>query len=181
MLIFCDTETTGLVRPIGSPLHKQPHITEIFMALTDYDLKIIDAIDTLIKPPVAIPEYITRITKIDDDMVKNAPSFKKIHKHIKSFFKQADALIMHNWCFDWAILENEATRNKKKLKAPPAFCTVEQSMHLMGRRLRLQELYHLATGETDYGAHRAENDVRATMKCFSYIVGGNHELVKHKD
>ena len=48
-------------------------------------------------------------------------------------------------------------------------CTIEASFQLQNKRIKLSELYLLATGEELVDAHRAGNDVRATIAVYKYL------------
>lgn len=172
MIAFVDTETTGLPQPIGASIDKQPYLTEICIILLDKHYNFVDSLDTLVKPPIPIPPFITKITNINDAMVKKSPRFAEIYKPLKKILKQADTLVVQNFEFDRAMLEYEAKRIGKKIKFPKnRFCTVEQSLHKKGRRLKLVELYQMATGEpTIPGAHRAKNDVMAMVEVYKFIM-----------
>ena len=60
-----DLETTG-----GDP--RKDRITEIAIQLYNGD-EVVDSFQSLINPEVSIPWEITRVTGIDNDMVKDAP------------------------------------------------------------------------------------------------------------
>jgi DNA polymerase III subunit epsilon len=62
-----DIETTG-----GQPA--QDRITEIAIFIHDGQ-KIVDKYNTLINPQRPIPYFITQLTGISDDMVRDAPKF----------------------------------------------------------------------------------------------------------
>ena len=62
-----DLETTG-----GSM--KTTKITEIAIFISDGE-RIIDEYSSLVNPEKSIPPFITRLTGINDEMVKNAPKF----------------------------------------------------------------------------------------------------------
>ena len=72
--VIIDIETTG-----GSP--KSSKITEIAMYKHD-GVKIIDQYETLIDPEMQIPEFIVRLTGINDEMVDGAPKFHEVAKKI---------------------------------------------------------------------------------------------------
>ena len=75
--LILDVETIG-----GNP--KTSKMTEIAMYLYD-GKKIIDQFETLINPELPIPRFITGLTGINDEMVKNAPKFHEIAKKIIEF------------------------------------------------------------------------------------------------
>ena len=67
MFAIIDIETTG-------NSYKYGHITEI--AIYQHNgLKITNSFSSLVNPEIDIPFYITKLTGIDNNMVKNAPRF----------------------------------------------------------------------------------------------------------
>lgn len=166
-----DLETTGLQEPIACDLSFQPYIIEICIMVVNNKGKEIDFFNSLVKPPVQVPEYITSITGISDIDLNKAPSFSDIYKKINKVFSKADVFVAHNCCFDYNILNYEFLRiSKKHFKnsnlPKKLFCTVEQSKHLKGFRLKLNELYFLLTKKDMKGHHRAKNDVLALYECY---------------
>lgn len=170
MIIF-DTETTDLLKPINAPLEFQPKMTEIYLALTNKkETKIIDSFYSLINPEIPIPFFITRLTGIDNETVKDAPTFKKIHKKIQKFLKKSDRIVAHNLIFDMRMLEIESARIKKKISFPKEkYCTVEHSIFLNGHRLKNSELYEIATGKEIENIHSAKADVLATFENYRFL------------
>ncbi len=169
--IIFDTETTDLLKPIGSRF--QPKITEIFCLKVNFNLKQTDTFHTLFNPEIPIPSFITRITGIDDLTVANAPKFSEVWKDLRDFFSGVDIAVGHNLMFDIGVVNAELERigKRKKFKWPKyLYCTVENSMHLEGYRLKNSELYKIATGLDIKDSHRAETDVKATFKSFKYLL-----------
>ena len=170
-----DVETTGLVLAKGTDLIHQPHILEIFILLVKEDGVVLDSFHSFFQPPIEIPSFITRLTGIDAYKVRSAPPFKEEKKKIQSLFSDADTIVAHNLSFDLGILDLEMERlGKPPFEKPKEkFCTVEQSLHLCGYRLKLAELYQLATGKTEINnAHQAESDVYALFECFKWLNKG---------
>mgnify|MGYP001400427020 CR=1 FL=1 len=165
-IIGIDTETTGLLARANSPIEYQPYITEICILVFDEDLNIIDEYDTLIKPPIEIPDYISRITKIENWMVKDKKPFKQHSKKIKKLLQSASLVFGQNVMFDVGVINAEMFRCGRKVKWPKLYCTIENSMHLRGRRLKNAELYLELTGKVLENAHRAKNDILATTEIF---------------
>jgi DNA polymerase III epsilon subunit family exonuclease len=95
MFICLDLETTGL-----NP--KTDHIIEV--AIVRFDTKgVIDRWSSLVKPPIPIPEFTTRLTGIDDSMVKDAPSLDELRTEILE--KVGDLPVMgHFISFDLGFL-----------------------------------------------------------------------------
>jgi len=180
MILFIDTETTGLPGPLGNPLELQPRIIEIYAALTNNKGKIKKEFETLIDPGIPIPDFITKITHIDQTMVYGQPRFKDIAKDFARFCKKANTMVAHNLPFDHRMFEIEYERIGRPLPLPKdLFCTVEQSMHIKGFRLKLMEIHQLATGLPEIpGAHRARNDVKAMIKAWKWLKEQTHGLDK---
>lgn len=173
MITIVDVETTGLIEPEGTDINLQPYLTEICAIKFDAKGKIVREINTLVKPPMPIPTHITKITGINDETVKNAPSFIKVYKELARVFFGSHTVVGHNVSFDMGlfIIELKRIGKEHQFPYPPIwFCTVEQSMHLKGYRLKNNELYKLATGKDIEGAHRARNDVLATYESYKWLV-----------
>ena len=63
------------------------------------------------------------------------------------------------------MLDLEADRIGTKIVWPKGICTVEATIHLIGRRMTLSELYQHLFGDSFAGAHRARRDVEALVRC----------------
>lgn len=173
MYFICDTETTGLLEPEACDKNFQPYITEIYGCVLDKDFNMITEIDTFVKPPVPIPDFITKITGISDYTVRNAPKFIEIFDELYDVAKQSDVFVAHNAAFDHGVIKHELERHDMEFKFPwwrEQICTVEASMPIQNKRLRLTALHQLATGKPHFnGAHRAKPDVMALVRCFIWL------------
>ena len=88
--VILDTETTGLY---------DAEIVQIGICNLDGEV----IIDSLVKPTTSIPEEVTSIHGITDEMVKDAPTFPKIYPQIVESLKEKQVLI-YNKDFDIGIL-----------------------------------------------------------------------------
>lgn len=170
-----DLETTGLVEAKGSDPITQPYITEFCGIQIDKNFKQVKIFETYIKPPIPIPRHIEKLIGITNQMVANAPTFIEVYKDIIRTFFMSHTMVAHNAPFDKDVLKTELTRIGKEFDfpyPPVTFCTVEKSMHIKGHRLKNDELYKLATGKDLVGAHKARNDVMATLESFRWLKGG---------
>jgi DNA polymerase-3 subunit epsilon len=174
--IIYDTETTGLIKPSASNLDEQPYITEIFclkiLQAGNGTMTVIDEFESLVKPPIPISAEITRMTGIDDNMVKDAPAFFEIAKPLGEFFTGASRLVAHNLAFDRSMLANELLRCGKVLNFPwpvEHMCTVEKTLHIEQRRLNLTKLHEFLFNEGFPNAHRAKNDVMPLFRCYEEL------------
>ena len=171
MIIF-DVETTGLVDTINLPLTEQPFIIEFAALKVDDDLQIQDEMHFLCRPDCQIPEKITRITGITDKILSSHDPFPKHYQALCDFFLGEDKLVAHNIAFDRQLLAFELMRIDKLLQFPwPKlhYCSVEESRYIQGRRLRLSELYQIATGFDLQGGHRANADCKALLDCVRFL------------
>jgi DNA polymerase-3 subunit epsilon len=167
-----DTETTDLTKTKLSDINLQPHMTEIYCVKFDEDFQVIDEFESLVKPPIPIPEFITKITGIDDNSVKNAPTFIEIYDELSEFFTGVDCTIGHNVNFDLSVLEYELKRIGYDYYfswSRERHCTVELSFPIENKRLKLSQLYHMATGKHHEGSHRAKADTIATVKSYKWL------------
>lgn len=173
--IIIDTETTGLLEAEGNPLENQPYIIEVYAMRISDNYKPECHFHSLVKPPKPLPEHITKITRIREQDLKAAPVFAAVYRPLAELFLGCHTTVAHNATFDLGVLYNELKRIDKHCRfpfTPVVYCTVEQSMHLRGYRLKLQELYEMATGKPEIPeAHRAENDVMALLECYKWLRG----------
>lgn len=167
MFTIIDIETTGSVFKYGK-------ITEI--AIFQHNgQKITDSFSTLINPEIDIPQFITRLTGISNEMVKDAPKFYEVAKQIIEL-TEGRTFIAHNVNFDYSFIKEEYKRlgyifNRKKL------CTVQLSRKLLPGH----SSYSLGKLCSDLGIiisdrHRAEGDALATVKLFEILLEKNRIL-----
>lgn len=157
-----DTETTGLPWHPDAELSSQPRIIEFGGLITD-GTEIIDELEFICNPGVVIEEIITKITGLKNEDLKDRPPFSHFTIDLESYFEQAGASIAHNAAFDRAMLYYDLKRidmGLTRISFPSlVICTVEQSFHRFGRRMKLSELYEMYRGPY-VQKHRALDDVR---------------------
>ncbi len=162
-LDYCviDTETTG-----GSPL--QDHIIEVAV-IHWRDGIIYDRFNTLINPGVPIPDWITDLTGINDEMVKNAPAFSDIARPLKAFLSQG-VFTAHNAPFDYGFVRGEFVRLGEQFESP-ALCTLQLARRLFPD-LRSRSLGSLCEHLliNIYDRHRAFGDAEATVYVLKNIL-----------
>lgn len=174
MILAIDTETTGLLKPNLSPLSEQPKITEIYCTKFDLEGNSLGSYHSMINPEIPIPEIVTKITGINDESVKNAPTFVEIYKEISYFFVGCTVMTGHNLGFDRDMLANELLRIDQVCSfpwPPKQICTVNASFSIRGYRLSLDKLYkELFDMDRPGIKHRAEQDVIDCSKCFFELI-----------
>jgi len=169
-LIF-DTETTGLVQNSGQSLAKQPQVLEFFGLVIDGEDKEVATLHKYFNPGRPIAPLITKITGITDDMVKAAPSFVDGCEGILKLIASVEKVVAHNLSYDISVIDFEFDRMEKKVEWPKKkICTVEATENFLGYRLNLGALHEHLFGDGFTGAHKAENDVRATARCYIELV-----------
>lgn len=156
--VIVDIETTGL-----SPYRH--NITEI-AALKMKKHRVVDEFITLVNPGCHVPSFITRLTGINDQMVRGAPPIRKVIPRFLSFLSD-NPFVAHNAWFDHSFLDYAARKNKKFI-TNDVICTCR-----LARRL-LPDLPRKNLGTVcshfniiNIKEHRARGDAHATTKIFS--------------
>jgi DNA polymerase III subunit epsilon len=166
MYAIVDIETTGGY----AGYHR---VTEV--AVYHHDgTSITNSFQTLINPGRSIPYFITGLTGIDYQMVKDAPTFSEIADEIFSWLN-GRVFVAHNAHFDYSFLKKEfedagiAFTNKK-------LCTVRLSRKIIPG-LRSYGLGRLAEslGIEISNRHRAAGDAEATAKIFDVLIKRDSE------
>ena len=123
--------------------------------------------DHLINPGKHIPEMITELTGIDDEKVKDAPSFKQISTTLAETFKGCDFAGFNSNRFDVPMLAEEFLRAGIDFDFSKCRLIDAQAIfHEMERR-NLAAAYKFYCGrkmEEDFEAHRADQDTEATYR-----------------
>ena len=114
-----DLETTGLFQ-------NTDEIVEIgAVKFTVYDdngiirPKEISTFQTLVKPPMMIPDEATRVNHIANEMVENAPDIDSVLKKFTVFCGQSAILVAHNADFDSGFLHVAYTKHPQLLPGNP--------------------------------------------------------------
>jgi DNA polymerase III alpha subunit (gram-positive type) len=161
--ILClDVESTGL-----NP--EKDQITEWGAALYDSDTKQPVRVSGFLIKGVFISEEITRITHITQSMVDTyGVSPEAGLSAIYGLAQQAEMLCGHNFPFDRSFLDAESKRQGKALITLPHIDTrtdLPPEAYKKGKSASLR--YLAADHGFCYDAHRAVNDVLATLKLLS--------------
>ncbi|MGH7710120.1 MAG: 3'-5' exonuclease, partial [Gemmatimonadaceae bacterium] len=127
---------------------------------------------TLVYPQRPIPLWITTLTGISDDMVREAPPFWEVAEQVRLQLG-AGVFVGHNVGFDWRFLNAELERTTGDGFALDArrLCTVRLTRVFL-RRLERRSLDHLASyyGISIFARHRALGDAVATAHCLTHLL-----------
>ncbi|MCR2802974.1 ATP-dependent DNA helicase DinG [Paenibacillus soyae] len=144
-------------------------ILQVGVVIVDEQLDIVKTYSSFVKPTVPIPTFITGLTGITEEMVKNAPELNDVLLDLIPLLDEA-VLVAHNVGFDAGFLNQALDR-----------CGY---MHFTGRRLDTVELlrifypsittYQLGAVAEQFGIdghqhHQADSDAMATALIFIEI------------
>lgn len=101
--VVLDLEMTGL-----NP--KKDRIIEIGAARIKQGM-VVEEYETFVNPGIKIPDKVTQITGITDDMVKSAPGITGLLTELFAFLGE-DVLLGHNLIFDYSFLKQAAINEK---------------------------------------------------------------------
>ena len=145
--IIFDTETTGLKDQFDQ-------IIEIG-ALKYIDNELVEEYDVLINPKIDIPEIITSITGITNDMVEHEKTIEQVLPEFIDFIGDLP-VICHNAPFDIGFINTNLKRKNE------AIDTVELAREYIPRAYN----YKLETlkkyFKLDFGSHRSVEDCKTT-------------------
>ncbi|MEY3416057.1 MAG: hypothetical protein RL711_1313 [Bacteroidota bacterium] len=171
MYSIIDIETTGGNQP-------GEKITEIAIYVHN-GIEIVNSFHTLINPERSIPYNITRITGIDDGMVKHAPKFYEVAKQIIEITKNT-IFVAHNVHFDYNFIKREF----KELGFEyirPFVCTVKLSRQILPGHASYSLGKICADLAIDiHGRHRADGDALATVKLFEILLAKNTQSIQNQ-
>lgn len=166
--VVFDIETTGLEAD-------KDKITEIG-AVKIENGSIIDTFSTFVNPEIHIPEFITKLTGITDEMVAEAP---EIGQALESFLDFVGDLpvVAHNASFDTGFIKYNARKAEKSFKNT-IVDTLQLSRSLfpgLGKYKLNLVAKHLGVKLENH--HRAVNDADATARIFIKCM----DILKDKD
>ncbi len=144
--LFLDTETTGL----------DGEICEI--AVIDLAGNVL--INTLIKPTTPIPEDVTSLHGISDEIVQGAPSFKDIFPELERVLR-GRTVIVYNANFDKCMILNSARENEMKKQEFDLWWYPENRWYCA------MELYAVYYGDWNsyHGSYRWQRLNKAAQQC----------------
>jgi DNA polymerase-3 subunit alpha (Gram-positive type) len=170
--IVLDIETTGI-----SPDFSQ--ITEIGGAKVLND-QVVDTFDELINPRTEIPEKITAITGISNEMVQGARFIEEVLPDFLDFCGDLP-ILGHNIIFDYSFIKTNALKNELRFEK-----SALDTLELARKFLDKQKSYSLTNlivhcGINRENAHRGLDDALATHELFQLIKIKSYDPTTLKD
>lgn len=171
--LFFDTETTGFRSKTFTP-----EIVQIGAILQDTETRrVLGELNCIIKPLNPIPEHVSAIHGITDDLAARVGVERSFAESIFSqMVSFADVLVAHNIEFDLNIIQGAWPLASSVVGSKTPFCTMRESTNVVrlpagvyhGKKYRghkppkLIEAYaHFFNGASFENAHDAMADVRA--------------------
>ncbi|WP_068473680.1 exonuclease domain-containing protein [Saccharicrinis aurantiacus] len=163
-----DIETTGNKATLGK-------ITEIAIYVHD-GKEIVDEFVSLVNPEQYIPPFITQLTGITNDMVKDAPKFYEIARRVVEVTEDC-IFVAHNSSFDYGFIQAEFEALGFQYERE-TLCTVKLSRKLIpGHKSyslgKICDYYGIGIN----GRHRAAGDAMATVSLFEILLSKNSGII----
>jgi DNA polymerase III epsilon subunit-like protein len=181
MLLFVDTETTGLPKSASTDVDRWPRIVQLAWSLYDSDGNR-ESLNSFIIYPTdfTIPQDSARIHKITTDRAKKeGVSLHKVLPQFNEDVEKSTTVIAHNLDFDLPSIYTEFIRCKLEtnLLEKQKFCTMKSQKIVSfcklpsasGRGYKWPTLnqLHLQLFETEFtDSHNASADVEACARCY---------------
>lgn len=162
--VVVDVETTG-GRAYGGD-----RITEV-AAVVVRNGQLCEVFETLVNPQRPIPAFITQLTNISSEMVKDAPTFATVEPELLDFIS-GNVFAAHNANFDWRFICAEVFHASGQQLVGRRLCTVRLARKILPQLPR-RSLDHVANyyGVEISGRHRAAGDAIATAHCLLRLLG----------
>lgn len=165
MYAIVDIETTG-----GGGAAR---ITEIAVFRHD-GAQIVDFFHSLINPEIYIPPFITRLTGIDNEMVRDAPTFYEVQDAVRAMTRDA-WFVAHNAKFDYGFIKREFGALDEYFQRD-LLCTVQLSRKIFPG-LKSYSLGNLCQSLEIVieNRHRAHGDAEATVRLFEMLLSNDRQ------
>ena len=181
MLLFIDTETTGLPKSVSNDIEKWPRIVQLAWSVYDTEGNR-ESLNSFIIYPTdfVIPQDAASIHGITTERAKKEGiSLHKVLPQFNCDVEKATTIIAHNAEFDLPIVNTEFMRCRLEtnLAKKQNFCTMKTQKIISYCKIpkpsgtgykwpTLNEL-HLQLFETEFtDSHNASADVEACAKCY---------------
>ena len=180
MILFFDTETTGLPKNWKAPvtdLDNWPRLVQLAYLVYDFDGNLIHSCNEIIKPDgFTIPTEASNVHGITTEMASQRGSdINDVFELFLIHLKRSKMIVAHNMAFDEKIIGSELIRlgYENVIVAKEKICTMLKTVDLCKiegpygyKWPKLDELYRFLFNSDFEGAHDALADIQATAKCF---------------
>ena len=162
--VVVDVETTGGSAAGGD------RITEFAAMRIAYDGTVLEEMSTLINPERPIPAFISGLTNISWDMVRDAPPFREIAVDVERMLC-GRVFVAHNASFDWRFVTHEIERADAIVPPTRVLCTVRLARKVLPEvsSRSLDALTYYFGLEND-ARHRAYGDARVTVDILGRVL-----------
>ena len=187
MILFFDTETTGLPKNWKAPvtdLDNWPRLVQLAYLVYDFDGNLILSCNEIIKPNgFTIPADASNVHGITTDIANQRGSkIEEVFELFSIHLRRAKVVVAHNMAYDEKIIGSELIRlgfhnildDKEKI------CTMISTVDLCKidgpygyKWPKLEELHRFLFKHDFDGAHDALADIKATAKCFWELANRN--------
>lgn len=176
MILFFDTETTGLIKEdLPSEHPSQPHMVELSAILCESDGTKRHSIDMIVRPNgFEIPQVVVDIHGIDTALALRVGV--PLHVVLNSFLallEISDRLIAHNIDFDRKIMKAALHRtpgfDPLLIDSREHLCTMKEAQKVTGRRQKLRDLYKHFTGKEPPAQHSSMGDCIAVREVYHHL------------
>lgn len=187
MLLFFDTETTGLPKNWKAPvtdLDNWPRLVQLAYLVYDFDGNLIHSCNEIIKPDgFTIPTEASNVHGITTEMAsQRGTDINDVFELFLIHLKKSKMIVAHNMAFDEKIIGSELIRLGKEnfIDAKEKVCTMLKTVDLCKiegpygyKWPKLHELHWYLFKHDFEGAHDALADIQATAKCFWELLNTN--------
>ncbi len=163
--VVVDVETTG-----GSAARGH-RVTEVALLAVAHDGRVLEEFTTLVNPERPIPSFISSLTNISWDMVRDAPCFREIAHNVERML-EGRVFVAHNASFDWRFISWELERATGIPPEGRVLCTVRLARKVVPEiaSRSLDSLAYFFGLEND-ARHRAYGDARVTAALLGRLMG----------
>ena len=184
MILFFDTETTGLPKKRKAPatdLDNWPRLVQLAYLVYDFDGNLIHSCNEIIKPNgFTIPKAASNVHGITTDIANQRGSnIEEVFELFSIHLKRAKVIVAHNMAYDEKIIGSELIRMgfDNIVDSMEKICTMESTADFCKingpygyKWPELKELYRFLFGHDFTGAHNALADIQATAKCYWELI-----------
>lgn len=151
---------------------KPSEIIEIGAVKLNQDGELIDRFSSLIKPSCALSRFTIKLTHINEEMIKNAPTFKECYRNFVTFLGEEYTFV--SWGKeDYRFFEVDCIRNDTDIFIPASFMDIQEVfMYGVLKTFNTPSLSSALAAleiEENANSHRALSDAESTSKIFNAL------------